>query len=415
MSRLLFAITPQARLATHSLMCDLDNMLEKSSGQGLLQFRASSALPEREQQLDMVNLGADDLPFPMLSFGMDQGGDNWAASFYLQFCLHLRLVTVVDVCHRTANDCKLAAMEAGLWVLQLLMVPVFNLHWGPWKKCKWYHDAKSAIKNLIAFVRPGSKPFSWLAPRVAADMGRAGEEASVWAQLPTMRCFTRKGPHCRLNAWFGWVDAAENFHAGWHARLAAYVYCGITGGWLSRSAAHLKASISKLRVPKPAAESKAPTAESASILDKARSMCRNMMHVSLLVMADPRMQQRVRLTVIPQRPFREYYGKAYQRTRSTAENAAFMAESVTGTCWLPYWNACHETLYDSDALAEMGLKGADELCMDLLDDTLLDQAHPFIVEQDLAFPGCSSEDVFLSHSQATPMEVMPICMPRLFS
>lgn len=138
---------PKARLATHALLCALDNALLVSTGRGLLFFPPG---------------------------GCDQGSDNWAAVWFLQFALDLRLATIVDTCHRTPNDCKLADVECGWWSFVLTMVPVYNLHWGPWKGCKWQQDAKQALVEMGSFVKPSGQFFSWIAQRIRRDFGCFG-------------------------------------------------------------------------------------------------------------------------------------------------------------------------------------------------------------------------------------------------
>eukprot|EP00972_Heterocapsa_arctica_P115675 16449119-Heterocapsa_arctica.AAC.1 len=72
------AVKPPARIASHSLCCALDNALFQSTGQGLLRFRRPVELPDLEEHINSVLPDSDEPPFPVLSFGVDQGSDNWS-------------------------------------------------------------------------------------------------------------------------------------------------------------------------------------------------------------------------------------------------------------------------------------------------------------------------------------------------
>ena len=65
--------------------------------------------------------------------------------------LHIRLVMVPDMCHRLPNDAKLAMQESGMWIFVLLLIPIYNLFWGPWNSCRWAQEAAWALKELGAF------------------------------------------------------------------------------------------------------------------------------------------------------------------------------------------------------------------------------------------------------------------------
>ena len=71
--------------------------------------------------------------------------------FFPMHVLHIRLVMVPDMCHRLPNDAKLAMQESGMWIFVLLLIPIYNLFWGPWNSCRWAQEAAWAFKELGAF------------------------------------------------------------------------------------------------------------------------------------------------------------------------------------------------------------------------------------------------------------------------
>ena len=65
-------------------------------------------------------------------------------------------------------------------------------------------------------------------------------ESEVWDRVPTSDTFACRGPKCSLTRWMGWLDAARSFDAGWHSRLAAYIFQGLAQGWLSLDGKNLQ-------------------------------------------------------------------------------------------------------------------------------------------------------------------------------
>ena len=344
------------RLQAWAFCCELDNALEKSSTNGIKAFAQPETEAERKQVIDDVDLDSPAPPFPMLSLGIDQGSDGWSASFFLQWVLALRMIVIVDLCHRGPNDCKLACMEAGLWSFVLLFVPVFNLPWGPWATCKWHEDAKSALAELKRIATRASKVFLLFAPWITQDLERYGgcEDAALlpsgaaygdfkwlWDNFQTLTVFREKGPELSMGRWFGWHDCALYYLPGWHARLLAYMTHGLRCGWLEKDAAKLVAKVKQLSVEihkDPAKESvKNAKTEAEGIMGKARRMCKNMMHVSRFLRGDRRNQHKVAMLVETHKPYRKMHG-IQAKLNDAASNAEYMAKISTGEVCCGRWS-----------------------------------------------------------------------------
>lgn len=116
--------------------------------------------------------------------------------------------------------------------------------------------------------------------------------------------FEKRGPHLSMGRWFGWHDCAEYHDSSWHSNLLVYIFQGLQRGWLSALASELSMAVPKVEVHVGAEPKKESTSKTRATMDKVRGDCTNMLHVSILVLRDPRAQNRARLLAATDAPIR---------------------------------------------------------------------------------------------------------------
>ena len=106
----------------------LNNLLVHSTIDGLDKF----AVPEIEKWTGLAWGEA----FPRIwVLSMDQASTGFAAIWFLNHHLCLRLVAMYDPFHREWNDTKNAIRDEGFWWVILMSTFVYNMPHGPWESC----------------------------------------------------------------------------------------------------------------------------------------------------------------------------------------------------------------------------------------------------------------------------------------
>ena len=174
-----------------SQMKGLDKLLVNSITMGLISFVVAD-----DQKWTGLAWG---LVFPRtLVVSMDQASTGFAAIWFLNYHLGMRVIAIYDPYHREWNDTKLAISDENLWWVILMSTVVYNMPHGPWASCSFWSKMVDMAKVYAERGSWTGQLFSILYDKIAVDLsqvaiGSAAHKKIIFDTSLRMTCSKRKG------------------------------------------------------------------------------------------------------------------------------------------------------------------------------------------------------------------------------
>lgn len=118
------------------------------------------------------------LPIPgSLWIAADQEQKHISACCCFADVLHLAIEFVYDFAHRSNNDIMDALVKSGLWTVYLMSIVIFNISFGPYSSCAWFHSLGQSAQNFAARLTPDDPLVLRYWPRIVLERGLSFETA----------------------------------------------------------------------------------------------------------------------------------------------------------------------------------------------------------------------------------------------
>lgn len=233
------------RLASLDQARALQNALYAGTGEGLQQFENVATLDELEEKFpeDEVRAPADlpDAPRSMTISG-DEDATQWSVFNFLLWKLCLCMWPLNDVFHRSYNDIKLAVRRAGLWSAYVHSIVYYNISYGPWQNCSWFHQMVDEAGVLSSRCGPSDPLLLKLWPEICLDRHFCGQgidnslvgaaaRSKYLKDLFLEKPFVIKGPKCAVARFWSWHEAYAAWDEFHHTKALGMCSLCIGRGW----------------------------------------------------------------------------------------------------------------------------------------------------------------------------------------
>lgn len=276
------------------------------------------------QESDLARRPVDASTWPSWTICPDQGSDSTAAINFLTRYACVNLDPTFCASHAAHNDSKLALKRSGLWPHQLLMVLAWRAWRGPWGSDDRFQEVQETTAANFACLSAATDPlFHSVLPGLLRDSGDeylAGEpgiDESLWARLKEARCFHTKGAEVSMTRFMGSLTKSMEEDGQWHCRLYGLLSTCLELGILEQSSFKKVTQATETARRKHAAacdptKAKKETMKAATEreLKAIRQASKSAIHLSLMMYADARNQDRQRMIVYLSEPVVKFHQEA---------------------------------------------------------------------------------------------------------
>lgn len=331
------------RLAAYYWALLLNTSLVNVVGRGLEAFGSKETLPAAAEMMtnddDPAFLqrlqGMMSGPWRWIGVPMDQCSVGVCASNFLRGRLRLYMEPLYDPSHRVSNDLMWSIRASGFFPLLLAMKLCYSLNYGPWDGAKWWQEAKQPLSDSLKHFKAEIHPlYDALLPAIAHDIGELGRRhdrdwaEALFADLPTSRAVSSKGPRMALYRWMSWLHCSRYWDQVWHQRLFVLVLWGLGVGFVKCSPQAGGFRCERVWAAVDSHGNRSMTVQEKTARDLQKVGANTMHSVTLIYMEGWPLQRRVRLLMVVCTPLEEWYHKQHLANRDEHRRLAFYEENA---------------------------------------------------------------------------------------